>query len=135
MPYDPSLPVNNTKVRASELRGQFNGLKDLIDAVPAGPPGPDGPAGPEGPTGPTGAVGGDGPQGPPGPTGPPGEVTTPDLNNAIAAALTTMAADSSANSNAISTLDTPFVNDPPTLADIELLRAAFNNLVLVLRRS
>jgi hypothetical protein len=33
MPYDPSLPVNNTKVRASELRGQFNGLKTLIDAV------------------------------------------------------------------------------------------------------
>ena len=34
MSYDPNLPVNSTKVRASELRAQFNGLKDLIDAVP-----------------------------------------------------------------------------------------------------
>jgi hypothetical protein len=33
MPFDPSLPVNNSQVRASELRGQFNGLKDLIDAL------------------------------------------------------------------------------------------------------
>jgi hypothetical protein len=34
MSYDPNLPVNSTKVRASELRAQFNGLKALIDAVP-----------------------------------------------------------------------------------------------------
>ena len=48
--------------------------------------------------------------------------------------LNSSAANSSANSNAVSTLDTPFVNDPPTLADMELLRAAYNNLVVVLRR-
>src|SRR6185436_11383074 len=39
MPYDASLPVNGSKVKAAELRGQFAGLKELIDAVPAGPPG------------------------------------------------------------------------------------------------
>ncbi len=33
MPYDPNLPVNNAQVQASVLRGQFNGLKDLIDAI------------------------------------------------------------------------------------------------------
>jgi len=33
MPFDPSLPVNNSKVRASELRDQFQGLKALIDAI------------------------------------------------------------------------------------------------------
>ncbi len=40
----------------------------------------------------------------------------------------------SSNSNAVTTLDTPFVNDPPTLADMETVRAAYNALVLGLRR-
>jgi hypothetical protein len=35
MPFDPSLPVNSSKVRASELRDQFNGLNDLISAKPS----------------------------------------------------------------------------------------------------
>ena len=39
-----------------------------------------------------------------------------------------------ANTNAVPTLDTPFANDPPTLADIELLRAKMNELILALRR-
>jgi hypothetical protein len=34
MAYDPSLPVNNSSVTATELRGQFGGLFDLIQAVP-----------------------------------------------------------------------------------------------------
>ena len=38
------------------------------------------------------------------------------------------------NSNAVTTLDTAFVNDPPTLADMEVMRAAHNALVLALRR-
>jgi hypothetical protein len=42
---------------------------------------------------------------------------------------------SSNNTNAVATLDTPFANDPPTLADMELMRAKFNELVLGLRRS
>ena len=40
----------------------------------------------------------------------------------------------SSNSNAVTTLDTPFVNGPPTLADMETVRAAYNALVLGLRR-
>lgn len=34
MPYDPNLPVEGTDADAAMMRGQFAGLKDLIDAVP-----------------------------------------------------------------------------------------------------
>jgi hypothetical protein len=33
MPYDPSLPVNNSLISSSELRNQFTGLNELIDNV------------------------------------------------------------------------------------------------------
>ena len=45
MSFDPTKPVNSSLIVAAELRGQFNGLKALLDAIPAGPPGPQGPAG------------------------------------------------------------------------------------------
>ena len=61
------------------------------------------------------------PQGYTGATGAPGEVTTAALNTAINT--------TSSNSNAVATLDTPFA-DP----DAEALRAAYNTLVLALRR-
>ena len=35
MPYDPTLPVNLSPIRATELRDQFNALKALIDAQAA----------------------------------------------------------------------------------------------------
>lgn len=57
MPYDPNFPVNGTPIRASEVRGQFQGLKTLIDNIPAGPQGPAGPAGGTGQQGPAGAQG------------------------------------------------------------------------------
>lgn len=34
MPYDPNLPLENTDIDAAEMRGQLQGLKELIDAVP-----------------------------------------------------------------------------------------------------
>src|SRR4051812_35785324 len=43
MPYHPTLPANSTRIIAAELRGQFNGLFDLIQTIPVGPQGPDGP--------------------------------------------------------------------------------------------
>ena len=65
--------------------------------------------------------------------GPPGEVTTAAMTTAITdavqAALINMLASSSANSNAVATLDTPFA-DP----DSETLRAKVNELLLVMRR-
>ena len=35
MPYDPTLPKDNSLVAAGELRGQFAGLKSLIDQHPS----------------------------------------------------------------------------------------------------
>ncbi|MEQ1747847.1 MAG: hypothetical protein ABL974_00385 [Prosthecobacter sp.] len=164
MPYDPNIPATNAELTSVMFRGQFQGLKQLIDGIPAGPQGPPGaqgpagdPGGPQGPQGiqgPTGNDGGTGPQGPqgvdgpqgipgepggpPGPQGepgtngtdgapgPPGEVT----NTALASAIN----GSSSNSNAVATLDSIFLNDPPTLADLELMRVKVNELVLALRR-
>ena len=144
MPFDPNLPLNGSRATAAELRGQFTGLKDLIDAIPAGPPGPEGPAGAQGPEGPQGQQGppgpegpqGDpggpqgppgpeGPQGPTGPQGPPGEVTQTDLNNGL---LNTLSQCSNI-SNGVSTLDTPYA-DPAA----EELRNKLNELINALRR-
>jgi len=66
------------------------------------------------------------PSGTDGIRGLPGEMRNADL----AAAIT----ETSNNTNAVATPDTPFSNDPPTLADIEVLRAKVNELVLALRR-
>ena len=65
-----------------------------------------------------------------GATGQNGGVTQVDLNKAQ---LNTLSQTSN-NSNNVSTLDTPFTNDPPTTADLELMRQAYNDLVLALRR-
>ena len=31
MPFDPTLPVNNSLISSSELRNQFTGLKAIVD--------------------------------------------------------------------------------------------------------
>ena len=57
------------------------------------------------------------------------------MTNAQLATVISMAvAGTSSTSNAVPTMDTPFTNDPPTLADMETMRAAYNALVLALRR-
>jgi hypothetical protein len=75
-----------------------------------------------GPQGPQGNPGTDGTQGPQGDPSAPGEVTTADLNTAIEG--------TSANTNAVATLDTPLA-DP----DMETLRQKINELLVALRRS
>lgn len=136
MPFDPTLPLDAVNVRADVLRGQFNGLKALIDAgaisgvviddVTTLPPGSPATASAT-MTGtvlhlsfalPAGNDGGPGEQGPAGNDGNPGEVTTAALNAAIAG--------TARNLVGVSTLDTPFA-DP----DAESLRVAFNQLVNV----
>ena len=91
---------------------------------PQGSTGSDGATGPQGPQGPQGDPGGPpGPQGPPGndgmqgPQGPPGEVTQAALDAAILG--------TSANTNAIGTLDTVFP-DPA----LEEIRAKLNEMIL-----
>ncbi|MBI3882583.1 MAG: collagen-like protein, partial [Verrucomicrobia bacterium] len=93
-------------------------MHDEITTIPQGPPGNDGAPGLPGDKGDSGDKGD---KGDPGNTGPAGEVTTVQLNEAINTAI----AGTSSNTNAVPTLDTPFVNDPPTLADLELMRAAY----------
>jgi hypothetical protein len=66
------------------------------------------------------------PRGPNGMDGAPGEVTNAEFAAAIAG--------TSNSSNAVATLDTPFTNDPPTLADMENVRAKINELINAMRR-
>jgi hypothetical protein len=153
MPFDPNLPQENTPLDAAQMRGQFTGLKDLIDALPTGagitgavvesittlPPGNPASATvslvgtelrftfalPAGDTGPAGQQGNDGQQGPTGSQGPPGEVTQTDLNNAM---LNTLS-QSSDVSNSVAELPNSF-SDP----DAEALRQKMNELINALRR-
>jgi hypothetical protein len=53
-------------------------------------------------------------------------VSAGDLSSAIAG--------TSSNSNGVATLSAPFTNDPPTLADLETVRAKLNELITALRR-
>ncbi len=119
MPYDPTFPTASTKAPSAQMRAQLNALFALIETGTIGPAGPAGEPGPQGEPGPPGDPGG--PQGEPGPAGPPGEVTEEQLNTAIAG--------TSANTDAVATLDTPFA-DP----DLEALRAKLNDLILAARR-
>jgi hypothetical protein len=118
--FDPTKPADHSPLDSAEMRAQLTGLNDKIDAIPDGPVGPEGPPGPTGPSGENGA---------PGPQGEPGEVTAAQLGEAVAGALVAAASDSSANTNGVPTLDTPFA-DP----DLESVRQWCNALVLALRR-
>jgi hypothetical protein len=107
MPFDPTLPTNNSPNSSAQMRGQLNGLKDLIDAIPAGPQGPPGN------------------DGAPGIQGTAGEVTAADLSNALAGC--------SANSNGVSLLNLSF-SDPPTQAEVQAMSSKLNELINALRR-
>ena len=99
--------------------------------IPRGAAGTDGADGAPGIQGPKGD---DGEQGPTGPQGPAGDVTALQLSDGLAATLASANAGSSANTNSVPTFDVPFTNDPPTLADLEVVRAKINEIVLALRR-
>ena len=153
MPFDPNIPPNNGPNSSAQMRGQLTSLKALIDATPQGPPGPPGPQGNAGPAGPQGPQGDPGPQGPqgdpggpqgpqgevgpagpqgatgpqgdPGPQGPEGEVTSAQLNAAIAG--------TSNNTNAIALLSLN-VSDPPTQAELQAVANKLDELINALRR-
>ena len=91
--------------------------------IPRGATGSDGPPGAQGPQG------NDGAQGPTGPQGPQGEVAAQQLTDGLAATLASAIANSSANTNSVPMLDTPFA-DP----GLEALRQRANELIQVLRR-
>ena len=93
--------------------------------IPRGANGADGTNGADGAPGIQGPKGDDGAQGPTGPQGPAGEVTAQQLTDGLAA----VSANSSANTNAVPTLDVPFA-DP----DMETMRAKINEMLTAMRR-
>ncbi len=147
MPYDSNFPASHAELTSDAFRGQFNGLKELLDAgalsgvvidnVTTLPPGEAATVNasiaagvlhlsfgiPQGPAGTDGTNGADGPQGPQGPMG---AVTPQNLDDAISG--------TSPNTNGVATLDAAFTNDPLSLAEGELLRAKLNELILNGRR-
>jgi hypothetical protein len=130
MPFNPNLPLDNSLMVAGQMRDQFNALNNLIQTTLPGPPGPPGAPGAQGPQG---AAGPEGPQGAEGVQGPPGEVSNAQLNDAVNAAITTVMASSSANSNSVAFLSLP-ISDPPTQGDVQTLLDKVNELIGTLRR-
>ena len=150
MPFDPTLPTNNSPNSSAQMRAQFNGLKDLIDAIQTiGSATVDGvntlqPGEPAEVTLtvsggrlhftfgiPAGLDGGDGGQGiqgepgMPGMPGAPGEVLFQQLADAIAT--------TSSNSNGVDTLGLA-VSDPPTQSEMQQIADKLDELINALRR-
>ena len=144
MAFDPTKPADSTRVKADELRNQFNGLKALIDAIPAGPAGPVGPVGPSFSNITVGSVttGTPGsPAGaqvnvlgnhvellftiPAGDTGAPGEVSNATLAGEISG--------TARNPNTVAQLGFS-VSSPPTQGEIETVIAKVNELIVALAR-
>ncbi|MDZ4402146.1 hypothetical protein [Prosthecobacter sp.] len=156
MPFDPTLPANNSALVSAEMRAQLNGLKDLIDALqtinaaivdgtntlPTGSPAQvtlevtDGtlhftfaiPTGPQGETGSSGSDGGQGQQGIQGEPGLPGAPGEVSLQQLTEAISTT-----SSNSNNVATLGMT-VSDPSTQAEVQQIANKIDELIVMLRR-
>jgi hypothetical protein len=150
MPFDPTLPANNSPNSSAQMRGQLNGLKDLIDAIQSiGSATVDGvntltpgePAEvtltvsggtlhftfgiPQGLDGGDGGQGIQGEPGMPGMPGAPGEVSFQQLADAVAT--------TSSNSNGVGTLGMA-VSDPPTQSEMQQIADKLDELINALRR-
>ncbi|MBI3878568.1 MAG: collagen-like protein [Verrucomicrobia bacterium] len=126
MPFDPSLPADGSPNSSAEMRAQLIALHDEITTIPQGPPGNDGAPGLPGDKGDKGDSGDKGDTGDQGVPGLAGEVSTVQLDNAIAGA--------SSNTNAVATLDTSGFSDPPTLADLLAVANKLNEFLTTARR-
>ena len=142
--FDPNIPATNAEATSAMFRGQFNGLKDLIDAVQSITsvqvdgvdtlnPGEnatvdvsfDGtnvhfqfaiPRGENGSNGNDGSAGAD---------GAPGEVTNADLSAAISG--------TSSSSNGVNVLGL-VASDPPTQSEVQQIADKLDELLNALRR-
>jgi hypothetical protein len=132
MPFDPNLPANGAEIISAELRGQFSGLKELMDAIPSVTS-----AQVDGVTtlepGQAATVAASIVDGvlhfqfgiPAGPAGPTGEVTNTVLSEAIAT--------TSHSSNSVGLLNLT-VADPPERAQMQSLTDKLDELINALRR-
>ncbi len=145
MPFDPTYPPTNALIESAPLRGQFNGLKDLIDAasgvtsvvidsVTTLPPGSPAVVNAsvigtqlhfsfELPQGQEGAPGQEGPQ------GIPGEVSQTDLSNGLQNTLS----QTSANTNTVNIMPFGAPADYQPLVFQEVINKV-NELINSLRR-
>ena len=157
--FDPNIPATNAEATSAMFRGQFNGLKDLIDALqsigsatvdavntlPPGDPANvtvsvigstlhftfDVPAGQPGADGAEGPPGSAGGDGMQGPQGEAGPEGAP--GEVTLQQLNDAIANTSANSDGVSTLDL-FPSDPPTQAEMQDVVNKINELIVALRR-
>ena len=160
MPFDPTYPPTNALIESAPLRGQFNGLKDLIDALPTGagitgavvdavttqPPGTQAMVSvslvggelhfsfgiPEGSQGSQGSQGSNGNDGAPGQQGPQGIPGEVSQTDLNNATLNVLSQSSNITNN-VNTLTTvaPMDYEPPVLQEVI---DKLNELVLALRR-
>ena len=156
MPFDPTLPATNSPNSSAEMRGQLNGLKDLIDAIQTitaavvdgtntlPPENPASvtlsvaggtlhftfniPQGANGADGINGSSGSDGSEGPPGPEGPQGPMG--EISNMD---LQNAIAGTSNNSNAVGTLGL-VASSPPTQYEMQAVADKLDELINALRR-
>ena len=136
MPFDPTLPISGTPLQSAVMRGQFNGLKDLIDAVPtitsavvdavntlpAGDPAAADASVSSGVLHLTFGI-------PEGQSGPPGEVTQEGLDNAIIGALS----QTSNNSNGVASLSEA-ADSSYNMNQMQTVMAKLDELINALRR-
>jgi hypothetical protein len=136
MPFDPTLPISGTPLQSAVMRGQFNGLKDLIDAVPtitsavvdavntlpAGDPAAADASVSSGVLHLTFGI-------PEGQSGPPGEVTQEGLDNAIIGALS----QTSNNSSGVATLSEA-ADSSYNMNQMQTVMAKLDELINALRR-
>ena len=157
MPYDPNVPEPNAELTSAMLRGQFTGLKTLIDAVPGLtdvvidsvttlPAGSQATASasmtgtvlhltfgiPEGATGPQGSSGSNGSDGAQGPQGNQGEQGPP--GEVTLAALNAAISGTAMNPTSVSPMNIGF-SDPPTQADLLQVQDWANGLLAALFRT
>ena len=144
MPFDPTIPPDGAFATGAALRGQFNGLKALIDAIPAGPAGPAGPQGPAfssiqigsvttgTPGSPAGAqvnVNGSNVELsftiPAGDTGAAGEVSNATLAGEISG--------TARNPNSVGMLSGS-ISNPPTQAEVQALQDKINEMLSAMQR-
>lgn len=136
MPFDPDVPETNAELTSAMFRGQFQGLKALIDALPTVtgaavdgvntlPPGSAAAVTVQ-------VVDGvlrftfDIPQGEGGPPGTPGEVSQGELVSAISG--------TALNPSSVSPLGM-FFSDPVTAGDLNAVAGKLDELISVLKRN
>ncbi len=162
MPFDPNVPVTNEELTSAMFRGQFQGLKALIDAIttltnaqidatntlPPGNPANvtlttigntlhftfDIPTGDQGPQGEQGPQGDPGPEGPQGADGTPGGPPGPEGPQGPPGEVTLQQLNDAIATTSTNSNTVATLDTPYADPDAEELRLKLNELLTTLRR-